>query len=346
MIPADWPFWAHVLLFVAAAAAIALAGSRMAGLADRLADRTGLGEAVTGTLFLGLITALPGITASVTAALQGRPGMAVSNAMGGIAIQTAFLAIADIFYTRANLEHAAASAANMLQTTILIGLMTLVLLAMAGPEATVFHVHPATPLLFIAAGYGVYLVYRSSGSPMWRPRQTPETVEDVPAPESHHESLSKLILGLVLTAIVVLAAGVAAADAAGHIADATGVSESVMGGLGLAFATSLPELVTTIAAVRRGALTLAVSDIVGGNLFDVLFVCMADLAWLEGSLYHAKGVTAREMFLTGLTILLNVILLTGLIYRQKRGPGNIGFESLLILIFYVGGFLIVSLAMS
>jgi cation:H+ antiporter len=104
--------------------------------------------------------------------------------------------------------------------------------------------------------------------------------------------------------------------------------------------TSLPELVTTVAAVRRGALTLAVSDIVGGNFFDVLFVVAADLVYFGGSLFHGEGVGRRDVFVAGLTILLNVVLLLGLLYRQRRGPGNIGFESVLLLVLYIGGFLV------
>lgn len=61
--------------------------------------------------------------------------------------------------------------------------------------------------------------------------------------------------------------------------------------------------------------------------------------------YHAAGVGHHEVFLSSITILLNVILLIGLIYRQRRGPGNIGFESLLMLIVYFAGFLVLSLVM-
>ena len=106
--------------------------------------------------------------------------------------------------------------------------------------------------------------------------------------------------------------------------------------------TSLPELVTTLAAVRRGALTLAVSDIVGGNFFDVLFIFAADIAFIHGSLYHADGVGMREVFLLALTLLLSAVLLLGLLYRQRRGPANIGFESVLMLAIYVLGYLALS----
>jgi len=120
------------------------------------------------------------------------------------------------------------------------------------------------------------------------------------------------------------------------------VSETVAGAVLSGVATSLPERVTTVAAVRRGALTLAVSDIVGGNFFDVLFVFAADIVYLRGSLYHAIGVGTREAFLTVLAIMLNVVLLLGLLYRQRSGPANIGFESVLMLVLYVGGLLVLA----
>jgi cation:H+ antiporter len=64
---------------------------------------------------------------------------------------------------------------------------------------------------------------------------------------------------------------------------------------------------------------------------------------VHGSLYHAPDVTGREIFLTALAILLNVILLIGLVSRQKRGPANIGFESVAMLFVYLTGFLTLAL---
>jgi len=110
----------------------------------------------------------------------------------------------------------------------------------------------------------------------------------------------------------------------------------VVGELFTAISTSLPELVTSIAAVRQGALTLAVGDIIGGNSFDVLFIAFADMAYRQGSIYHA--LTQSQSFIIALTILMTGILLLGLLRREKHGIGNIGFESFSILLLYIGGF--------
>ncbi|REK09063.1 MAG: sodium:calcium antiporter [Planctomycetota bacterium] len=337
------PLWGDVLLFVGAATVIGVAGVATASFADRLADRTGLGEALTGTVFLGFVTALPGLAASVAAALAGYPALAISNALGGIAVQTAALAVADIAYKRANLEHAAASAPNMMQACMLVALMVLVLVGLSAPNVTVLRIHPATIGLTATAGVAFWLVYRTRKDPMWRPTQTDETVQDEPEEEHKRQSLRWLASGLIVAAAITAVAGVGVAQAAQNLVAETAIPETIVGGLFMAVATSLPELVTSVAAVRRGALTLAVSDIVGGNFFDVLFVAAADAAYFSGSLFHGPGVGQKEVFLTSMAILLNVVLLTGLIYRQKHGPANIGFESVLMLVIYLGGFVVLSL---
>jgi cation:H+ antiporter len=338
------PLWTQIIIFLIATGFIGMGGTRMASLADRLADRTGLGEAITGSVFLGLITALPGLAVSVSAALDGFAAMAISSALGGIAVQTAALGVADLCYRKANLEHAAASAPNMMQASVLVALLTTVLLALAGPDTSVGHIHPFSILLFFFAGFGFFLVTRTKKRPMWQPRQTDETVSDTPKPGARRENLPQILLLFLFWATVTMISGVTVAESAGNVVVLTGISESLMGGLFLALASSLPELFTSIAAVKRGALTLAVSDVVGGNFFDILFVSAADVVYLQGSIFHARTVGERELFLAGLTILLNVVLLSGLLYRQKRGPGNIGFESVLMLLLYLVGFTILSFA--
>ena len=341
--PANWPISLIAAVFLAAIIIILLAGTKMTAFADRLADKTGLGEAMLGGVFLGASTSLPGVTASVTSALDGYPAMAVSNAVGGIAVQTVFLAFSDVFYRKANLEHAAASAENLVQATLLIALLSLLLLVSTGPAAIIGGIHPGTFLILLTYAGGIILVLRTRKRPMWKPRLTAVTVQDRAKENAESFSLFRLIGGFALCALSVFVAGIIVARSGGVLVERYGFSESVVGAFVVAIATSLPELVTCIAAVKRDALTLAVSDITGGNCFDVLFVCVADIFYRQGSIYSA--VTPREIFTTSLAIMVNVLLLLGLIQRQERGIANIGFESFLIILVYLGGVLAISLAM-
>ncbi|HJL15600.1 MAG TPA: hypothetical protein RMH99_08095 [Sandaracinaceae bacterium LLY-WYZ-13_1] len=381
----QWPLWVVIAAFVAAAVTIGVFGVRLTGVADRLSESTGLGQAVFGAVFLGGVTSLPGITTSVAAAADGRAELAVSNALGGIAAQTVFLSVADAAYLRANLEHAAANVANLMQGALLTTLIALPLLAMAAPPLTIGGVHPISLLIIIGYVFGIRLVGGARTTPMWAPEQTEETAdEDGSSPDSKssgddegHGSAARdggaadegsgrpdageegdgdaseeddgeglkrpsarswlLFAGL---AAIVGGAGWVVASTGGEIATRTGLSDSVVGSFLTAIATSLPELVTAVAAVRRGALTLAVGDVLGGNCFDVLFVSAADIAYREGSIYEAIG--ANEQYVIALTVLLTGILLLGLLRREKHGIANIGFESFLVIVLYVGSFVLMA----
>ena len=369
-----WPLYIHSAIFITAGVLVAVVGIRLARYAQQFARRTGLGQALTGALFLGASTSLSGIITSITAAAGGHPELAASNAVGGIAAQTVFLAIADRVYSKANLEHAAASDENMLQGSLLIALLSLALLTTATPAYALWGVHPVTVLLLGGYILGQRLVYQAQEKEMWRPRMTEhthtgeaeslssdsrenpyegenasphrqqarggtETVSDTVSNDngsSAKESFAALSIKFFTLALVLGFLGYLLASSGVTVAEKTGFNETVLGGIFTAVSTSFPELVTAVAAVRMGALTLAVSDIIGGNAFDMIFLAVADFAFREGSLYHAMG--TRPTFLIMLTILLTSVLLLGLIRREKHGIANIGFESMLLLLIYAGGF--------
>jgi cation:H+ antiporter len=331
----QWPLSAIIALFFATALIIALAGVRLTRLADGLADVTGLGEALFGAVLLGGTTSLSGIVTSVVAASSGYAELAVSNAVGGIAAQTAFLAIADMAYHRVNLEHAAASVENLLQSALLATLLAIPLLAMSGPEISMWGIHPASIMLLAAYSFGIRLVSKARSEPLWMPRNTDATRLDTPQEASSQGNTASMWLGFIGLAATVAVCGYLVAQTGIVIVGRTGMSESVVGALFTAVATSLPELVTSVSSVRQGALTLAVGGIIGGNCFDVLFIAFADVAYREGSIYHA--ISNRQVFIIALTILLTGVLLLGLLRREKSGIANIGFESFLVILLYGGG---------
>lgn len=333
--PADWSLTLSVTIVIACTTTIAVFGTWITHVVDQLADRTGVGEAVAGALLLGAATSLSGSVLSVTAAWNGHADLAVGNALGGIAVQTLFLAVADFFHRKANLEHAAASAANMLQNALLLSLLALILLAPQLPDFTLWGVHPVTPVLLAFYVYGIRMVHSTRQEPMWRPSSTRSTEEDTPEDTSKMPSQRHLWLTFLVLMMILGVSGWLMEPAATNIAAATGLSLSVIGLMMTAVATSLPELVTSIAAVRRGALTLAIGGIIGGNAFDTLFTAASDIAYRQGSVYHAMPAELIE-WLT-LTALMCGVLMMGLIRRQERGLAGIGFESVGIIALYALG---------
>ena len=332
----SWPLAFIVTAFAVVAAIIGWFGIKMTKTARDLAHDTGLGEALMGALFIGASTSLSGITMSVSAASAGHAELAVSNGLGGIAAQTAFLALADIAYRRANLEHAAASAENLFMSAFVLTLLAIHALALSFPSVSIFGIHPATIILVISYLFGVHLLARTHDMPMWLPRRTTDTpLEPSNHSRRHSRHLWKLWLRFAGYATVVALAGWSLAQLAIPLGEKTGLSHGVVGGVFTAISTSIPELVVAITAVRMGALNLAVGDIIGGNAFDTLFISASDIAYREGPIYAAMS--SVEHFWLANSMLMTGVLLMGLIYRQRHGPGNIGLESVILLMLYFGG---------
>jgi cation:H+ antiporter len=173
---------------------------------------------------------------------------------------------------------------------------------------------------------------------MWHPRITRATRQDRADPQARGERLGPLLADLALTGAAVAFAGWIVARSAEVVAAQSGLSETLVGGALVAVSTSLPELVTTVAAVKRGALTLAVGGILGGNAFDTLFAAMADIAYARGTVY--RDVSGGEPLLVAVTIVMTGVLLMGLLHRERSGPANIGIESVLLLVLYAAGLLL------
>lgn len=321
-------------LFALAGLAILFLGTRITGLADRIADRSGLGEAVIGGIVLGAATSLSGTVVSVTAALEGSADLAFANGIGGIAAQTAFLALADLIYRKANLEHSAAEATNLFQGALLLCLLSMPLVAWMSPEVTIWQIHPVSILLIALYCIGAVTTKSVREEPMWEPVETSDTRADTPDEPQSRKGAVVLFGSFGLLVALLGVAGWVIAQTGSELSSRFGLSQTVVGALMTAVVTSLPELVTTIAAVRRGAMQLAVGGIIGGNTFDTLFLSLSDMAYRDGSLYHAVGQGAYFWLAVGL--LMTSILLIGLILRERRGPLMMGWESLAMMVVYGG----------
>ena len=331
------------VVFAMSATVIGVAGLRLTICVEQIARVTGLGNLLAGTFLIGLVTSLSGLLTSVSAALDGHASLAVSNSLGGIAAQTMFLAIADIAYKEANLEHAAPSEGALLTGVLLVALLALVILAFAMPGPTIFGVHPVSFMLVLGYVGGLRLIAGARRAPMWQPRGTALTqLEADEKAGDEADSLPRLSVTFLLLAVLVGGSGWCLAQAAVAITAFTGIGESVVGGVLTAITTSLPELVVAVAAVHRGALALALGNILGGNAFDVLFLAASDVAYREGSVYAGLGGT--DLFWGALSILLVAVLLMGMLRREKHGFGNIGFESAAILLLYFAGVVALILA--
>lgn len=234
-----------------------------------------------------------------------------------------------VLHAGPRMARVAASLPNLVQATLLGGVMALFL----APPVAVLGVHPGTLALVVAYGLGLRLVSQSSRAPMWRAVATSETREDEPAePPRAGGDRTTLWAAFVGLAVLLAAGGLALAAAGESIVAATGLTGATVGVFLTGVASSLAELVVSIAAVRAGALTLAVANVIGGNTFDTMLVAAADVAYRDGSVYAA--ISDEHLFVAAITLVATAVLSLGLLRRERHGVGNIGFESAMVLGLY------------
>ena len=311
---------------------IGVAGTGIVRNVESISRKTGLGDSLSGALLIGIATSLSGTVLSVNAAWQSYTDLAISNALGGIVVQTFFLVIGDMLYRRSNIEHAAASIENMMQSGLLILLLGLVLMFSIAPEFTLFGISPGSPVLVMIYLIGLHVTRQTGQHPQWFARQTPLTQNESDRRVETSTPLASLLIRFLMLMSVLAVAGLLLTEMTVAVSTRTGLSQTILGVLVTATITSLPELVTTITAIRRGALSLAVGNIIGGNTFDVLFLSLSDVAYRDGSLFHAMSNVHYLIVVTA--IVMSVLLLLGLIGRQKAGPGVIGIESVSVALIF------------
>lgn len=149
--------------------------------------------------------------------------------------------------------------------------------------------------------------------------------------QAAHRSPGGLWRRFGVFALVLTGAGVAPEGTTERIGSSIGIGETAAGALLAGVATSLTELVTSVAAVRTGALALAVGNIVGSAL-DLALLSLADVFDTDGSIFELLG--RAELNLPGLCLALTVLLVIGLA-REPAGRRRVAAESMLMIVAYI-----------
>lgn len=325
----------NVAVFVLCATGVWFAGAKLTYLADALADRFNLAKSLVGLLFLSLATSLPEVATTLVAAVQQNADLVLSNLFGGIALQTAILASADL-WARGAITNYPRKANHALEATLLVTILAIALTSLLmGDPLSYEQVGMGSVLVALSYVGAVWLLRRYDGENDWVPVDMPDTSgEDIPmslAPKS--ESASGRMLAMTVGAcLVILVLGIILVSSAEEIAVKSGLGTGFIGVTLLAGATSLPELTTSITAVRMGAYTMAISNIFGSNLIMLVLVFPADLLFVSGPIMRGVGPTVMLAICFG--IIVTTIYLVGLIVRRKARLGKLGIDSVLVLVVF------------
>lgn len=335
------PLIVNLVLFAAGAAAIWHAGSRLSAYADAIADRKHIGKAVMGFVFLAAATELPEMATTFTAAITGNALLVLNNMFGGITMQTAILAAADVAAARAALTFYPRKPTPALEAALIILLLTLLIgITAMGDIAIIWHVGAGS--IFLAAAYGlsVHLLRSYDDNSDWVPVDMPDEPEHDGEPLAGLSELDvpALIRRFAAASVVILICGVLLVHLTETIAVQSGLGQSFLGVTLLAASTSLPELSTTIAAARLGAYTMAISNIFGSNLIMLALLLPADMLYRDGPILRMVDGSAAFALVSG--VLVTAIYLIGLLVRRKRKILGMGIDSALVVVVYAASLVV------
>ena len=283
--------------------------------ASAVAAKLGVPELVIGLTIVALGTSAPEAAVSLSAAIKGNNGISIGNVVGSnimnvLVILGLTAVIRTLTVKRATVR---------VDIPVMIGATVLMILwGMINGKLT-----RVTGIIFLAimVAYLIYLVWYSKHA-------------DISDEGEHVKDIKGWLIPIFIVggvAAIIFGSNIAVEGASG-IAKLFGVSDRVIGLTIVAFGTSLPELMTSLTAARKGCVDIAIGNIVGSNLFNILFILgmtstIIDLPYIsKGTNFTVDGLVAL-----GAAVLLFLLVL------PKKELGRKG--GLLMLLGYTGYFI-------
>lgn len=255
--------------------------------ASKIADKLGIPQLVIGLTIVALGTSLPEAAVSITSALKGSAEITIGNVVGS----------------------------NIFNVLVILGL-TAVICVIPVQKSTVKYEIPFTiaiTVILAIMGLTDNTVGRLEGAVLWvlmivyllyllKLAKNGQPLEEVPEADKNDKVWKMLLMVIVGGAMIVFGSDVTV-DAATELAVMFGMSERFIGLTIVAFGTSLPELVTSVTAGVKGKTDIAVGNIVGSNIFNILFV-VGTTALITPVVYSADFVVDSVVAISAVVLLL------------------------------------------
>ena len=216
-----------------------------------MARKLGIPQLVVGLTIVAMGTSAPEAAVSITAALKSNAGIAIGNVIGSNILNILIILGVTAVITTVAIQK------STLYVEIPYMLVVTIVLILMGLDGKVSRIEGIL-LWGMFLIYLAYLYYLAK-----KGKEEKEKVE---------ESIWKLIVSAILGGVIVVWGSDITVDAATKIAQILGMSERFIGLTIVALGTSLPELVTSVTAARKGNADIAIGNIVGSNIFNILFV--------------------------------------------------------------------------
>ncbi len=319
-----------ILGFIGCAGVIIFSGSKLAYYGDKITELTGWGKAWVGLILMALVTSLPELITGISSvAIIKAPNLAAGDVFGSCVFNLLILSLLDARLQRPILSSVKSS--HIVAAIFGIILMTLAGLAiyLAENTPTILWISSFSVLLIIVyliAVWGIFK-YEQAAPVVSTPVLTIQS-------STRSTDLKQAVTGYFLHAFIVIGAALFLPYFGQSIAEQTGLGNSFFGTVFIAATTSLPELVVSMSALRLGAIDMAVGNLLGSNVFNMLILGIDDFFYREGSLFQA--ITPTHILPVFVTIIMSAVVGLGLVFKpSKKQFWRFSLDTFIIILLYL-----------
>lgn len=320
--------WLELLLCLAV---IGYAGYFLSRYGDIIAEKTGMSASWIGLILLSTATSLPELATGISSvSFADAPNIAVGDVLGSTVFNLVILVMLDALYKRETLYSRAAQGHILSASlgSILIAFAGFsLLLDQAGMSPALGHVGFYSPFIVLVYLVAMRAVYSYE-------HRTLSEYTEVSAERYSDVTLRSAVKGYALAAGAVVIAGSWLPFIAKDIAESMGWGRSFVGTLLVAGVTSAPEVAVTFSAMRIGALDMAIANLLGSNLFDIIILAVDDLFYTKGPLL--ANVDASHALTAFTAVMMSSLVAVGLTFRpQGKAVLGLTWVSLGLFMLYV-----------
>ncbi|MYL35172.1 sodium:calcium antiporter [Pontibacillus yanchengensis] len=292
-----------ILSFSISAIVVIIAAIYLNQFGDVISKKTSLSGAAVGTFLIAGATSLPEVTTSITAVYIDNADIAVGNMLGSNVFNLLIIAVMDVMYRKQRLFQAVSARANIPTATIgLLFMITLIVALIRPGTIELFNIGIEMFVIFVL--YFTYVMFTSSSG---------EQDEDVPEKDYTKQNA---IVGFIIAAVVVFISGSVLSISGDRLAQVTGMNASFVGSILIAAATSLPELVAVLAAIRYSNYSIAIGSILGSNLFNIQILALTDVFYRREPIL--KAVATSNLYTACLGIFMTLVVMYSLLRTNKK----------------------------
>jgi cation:H+ antiporter len=316
--------------FLLCTGVIVYSGAKLSKYGDIIAEKTGLGRAWIGLVLMASVTSLPELVTGISSVtFAGVPDIAVGDVLGSCVFNMLIIAVLDALYRIMPIS-SKAHQGNILSAAfgiLLLGMVTISIflgrtvppLGWIGPYSLMFI------LIYLIA---IRLIYS------YEKRQIATLLKEKAFElKYNHIQTKTAVMNYILNAFIVVIAATFLPKIGEGIAATTGLGQTFVGNIFIAFSTSLPEVVVSISAVRMDAIDLAIGNLFGSNIFNIFILAIDDLFFMPGPILSFAN---ENHIISALSaIMMTGIAIIGLTYRSMKKPLLLAWDAIGIVIIYI-----------